>query len=194
MAGGEFSEEKLIQLLIDKDPQALEQLYQRYERPIYAFAYRIVGEEMMAEEVMQELFLRVWHSVHRYDSSKAKFSTWMFTLTRNISIDLIRKKGRRVSAQPVKDETLHSVKDTSQNVERQMEDQMLTDEIKEALQELNGEQQDVVEWIYFQGYTQQEVSETHAIPLGTVKSRSRLALRNLQKHISQSLYEGRGRT
>ncbi|SDI47826.1 RNA polymerase sigma factor [Natribacillus halophilus] len=193
MASEEPSEQQLIEQIVNKDPQALEQLYHRYERPIYAFAYRLVGEEMMAEEVMQELFLRVWNSAYRYDSDKAKFSTWMFTLTRNISIDLIRKKGRRVSDHPVEDQTLQTVKDTSQNVEEHMEDQMLADDIKEALQALNGQQQDIVEWIYFQGYTQQEVADTYAIPLGTVKSRARLALKNLQKHMAPNQKEGRGR-
>ncbi|MDO3408573.1 sigma-70 family RNA polymerase sigma factor [Saccharibacillus sp. CPCC 101409] len=175
---------RLIRRIADRDAGALEQLYDAYERSVYAFAYRLLNDAMTAEEAVQELFLRIWNNAERYDSSHGKLSTWMFALTRNISIDLIRRRSARAAAVPVEDEHLNAVVDEASDTELAVERTLEGENIRAALNELNDEQQQVIDLIYYQGLTQQEVSTRCEIPLGTVKSRVRLALKQLQRRLS----------
>ncbi|WP_426451506.1 RNA polymerase sigma factor [Paenibacillus sp. S-38] len=181
---GTLSDQELIERITARDEEALTLLYDRYEKAVYAFAYRMVQDPMMAEEVVQELFLRIWNAAARYDSSQGKLTTWMFTLTRNITIDALRKKRRRTPQQPAEPEALAFLADERADIEGEAESRWVGEEIQAALQVLNRDQKQVLEWIYYQGYTQQEVSERYAIPLGTVKSRVRLALKQLQQRLS----------
>ncbi|AFH60039.1 RNA polymerase sigma factor [Paenibacillus caseinilyticus] len=181
---GTLSDQELIERITARDEEALTMLYDRYEKAVYAFAYRMVQDPMMAEEVVQELFLRIWNAAARYDSGQGKLTTWMFTLTRNITIDALRKKRRRSPQQPAEPEALAFVADERADTEGEVESRWVGEEIQAALQVLNQDQKQVLEWIYYQGYTQQEVSERYAIPLGTVKSRVRLALKQLQQRLS----------
>ncbi len=174
---------QLMELIRQKDPAALEMLYDRYEGMIYSFAYRIVKDSMAAEEVMQELFMRIWKNAEQYDSAKGKLSTWMFTVTRNIAIDQLRKKNSGVPQQPAGSEELQQVRDTGTMTEDMVELMMVGEQVREALQELSRDQQQVVDLIYYQGLTQQEVAIRVAVPLGTVKSRVRLAMKQLQKRL-----------
>ncbi|MBO2944046.1 sigma-70 family RNA polymerase sigma factor [Paenibacillus sp. F411] len=173
----------LMQRIMEKDSAALEQLYSQYERVIYAFAYRIVQDEMAAEEVMQELFLRIWNHAERYQSEQGKLTTWMFAITRNIAIDMLRRKSARNAASPVDDEVIHLIPDESSNTEQVVESRWLGLKVSEALAELSEEQKIVVDSIYYQGMTQHEVSVQYQIPLGTVKSRVRLAMKQLQRRL-----------
>ncbi|ASS66270.1 MULTISPECIES: sigma-70 family RNA polymerase sigma factor [unclassified Paenibacillus] len=183
-------EEQLLQRIAAKDSDALEQLYDRYERPVYAFVYRIVGDVMASEEIVQELFFKVWNHAESFDLNRrtGKVSTWMFTLARNLSIDWIRKRDRRPAASG-SEEDWQGVKDP-ETTEQAAMDRLMAEHVKEALAELNEEQKRVLEWVYYGGYTQQEISELHHIPLGTVKSRVRLALRQLRKSLGEVWREG----
>jgi RNA polymerase sigma factor (sigma-70 family) len=173
----------LISRIANKDSTALEQLYTRYERPMYYFSYRILHDQMLAEEAVQELFLRIWNSAERYDHGQGKLSTWMFTLIRNIAIDLLRKKKKR-NSEPLTEEKMAVIADPSNHTESEVETKLVGEQVKAALEGLNYDQKQIMEWIYYQGLTHQEVAKVHSIPLGTVKSRVRLALRQLQKRLS----------
>ncbi|WP_037283632.1 RNA polymerase sigma factor [Saccharibacillus sacchari] len=175
---------QLIQRIADRDAGALEHLYDTYERPVYAFAYRLLNDSMAAEEAVQELFMRIWNNAGRYDSSYGKLSTWMFALTRNISIDMLRRRSARAAAIPVEDEHLNAVLDETSDTELTVERTLEGERVLAALQELGDEQQQVIDLIYYKGLTQQEVSDRYAIPLGTVKSRVRLALKQLHKRLA----------
>ncbi|CAM4475650.1 RNA polymerase sigma factor [Paenibacillus typhae] len=174
---------QLMQQIRQKDPDALEKLYDRYEQMVYSFAYRIVKDSMAAEEVMQELFMRIWKNPEQYDSAKGKLSTWMFTVTRNIAIDQLRKKSTRPPQQSADAEELQQLRDTGAMTEDMVEMLLAGEQVREALQELSRDQQQVMDLIYYQGLTQQEVAYHVAVPLGTVKSRVRLAMRQLQKRL-----------
>ncbi|GGN99054.1 RNA polymerase sigma factor [Saccharibacillus kuerlensis] len=175
---------QLIRRIADRDAGALEHLYDIYERPVYAFAYRLLNDAMAAEEAVQELFLRIWNNAERYDSSHGKLSTWMFALARNISIDMLRRRNARAAAVPVEDEQLNTVIDETSDTELAVERTLEGEQIRSALDQLGEEQQQVIDLIYYKGLTQQEVSDRCAIPLGTVKSRVRLALKQLHKRLS----------
>ncbi|MDU0204838.1 RNA polymerase sigma factor [Paenibacillus sp. MAH-36] len=180
-----ISDHELMKRIINKDADALAFLYDKYEKPIFAFAYRIVQDTMMAEEVVQELFLRVWKAAERYNSENGKLTSWMFTLTRNIAIDLLRKKQNRTMQQTMEAEQLTAIPDQGKSTEEAVLEEWRGQEIREALHGLNWDQQQVVELIYYQGYTQQEVSDQQSIPLGTVKSRVRLALKQLKERLTR---------
>lgn len=188
--GEPATDELLIQKIANRDSAALEQLYDRYERQIYSFVYRIVKDAMAAEEVVQELFIRVWNSAERLDTGEAagKISSWMFTIARNLSVDWIRKQGRK-PLEASEDGVLERVA-ASKSTEQEVEHKMLGEQMQDALRELNEEQKQVVDLIYFKGYTQQEVSLNQDIPLGTVKSRVRLALKQLRKRFETKRKEG----
>lgn len=175
---------QLIRQIAGKDAEALEQLYDAYERPMYALAYRLLNDAMAAEEAVQELFLRIWNNAERYDSSHGKLSTWMFALTRNISIDMLRRRNARAASVPVEDEYLNAIVDTASDTELAVEQTLQGESVRAALNELGEEQQQVIELIYYKGLTQQEVSDRCSIPLGTVKSRVRLGLKQLHKRLS----------
>ncbi|MFD2611803.1 RNA polymerase sigma factor [Paenibacillus gansuensis] len=174
----------LLKRIAAKDAEALEQLYDRYEKPMYSFAYRIVKDAMQAEEIVQELFFRIWNAAVNYDPSQGKVTTWMFTLTRNIAIDLLRKKENRTVKEMTEPEKMQRYADQMTDTEKQAETKWVGEEIRTALTTLNQDQQQVIEMIYFGGLTQQEVSTRHNIPLGTVKSRVRLAMKQLKSALS----------
>lgn len=187
---GTLTDQELMQRIKNRDEEALKQLYDRYERPIYSFAYRMVRDAMMAEEVVQELFLRIWNAAERYEGSNGKLTSWMFTLTRNITIDLLRKKRSRTPQQTAEADQLQWVADDRVDTAGEVEKRWMGEQVKAALQDLNRDQQQVMEWIYYQGYTQQEVADRHEIPLGTVKSRVRLALKQLGQRLGHVGKEG----
>ncbi|SFM14786.1 RNA polymerase sigma-70 factor, ECF subfamily [Paenibacillus sp. 1_12] len=181
---GLMPDQELMKRIAAKDEEALKQLYDHYEKPIYSFAYRMVRDAMMSEEIVQELFLRIWNTAERFDGTQGKLTSWMFTLTRNITIDLLRKKRSRTPQSMAEPDQLQFVADERMNTELDVEKKWVGEQVKAALDDLNEDQKKVVEWIYYQGFTHQEVSDMHAIPLGTVKSRVRLAMKQLQRHLS----------
>ncbi|MEK4061490.1 MULTISPECIES: RNA polymerase sigma factor [Paenibacillus] len=174
---------QLIERIMQKDPDALERLYDRYEQVIYSFAYRIVKDSMAAEEVMQELFLRIWKNAEHFDAAKGKLTTWMFTVTRNIAIDHLRKRSTRVPQQ-AGSESLELIQDQATMTEETARLLMAGEQVRAALRELSRDQQQVLDMIYYQGLTQQEAADLASIPPGTVKSRVRLAMKQLQKRLS----------
>jgi len=176
-------DKQLIQLIAQKDSNALEMLYDRYEQVIYSFAYQIVKDSMAAEEVMQELFLRVWNNAGQIDFGKGKLLTWMFAVTRNLAIDHLRKRSSRLPQQSADSADMGQIQDHTTLTEDIVELQMAGEQIRDALQGLSRDQQQVMDMIYYQGYTQQEVANLAAIPLGTVKGRVRLAMKQLHKSL-----------
>jgi RNA polymerase sigma-70 factor (ECF subfamily) len=176
-------DKQLIRLIAQKDSNALEMLYDRYERVIYSFAYQIVKDSMAAEEVMQELFLRVWKNAEQIDFGRGKLLTWMFAVTRNLAIDHLRKRSSRLPQQWADSESLEWIQDHTTITEDIVELQMAGEQIRDALQGLSKDQQQVMDMIYYQGYTQQEVAVLASIPLGTVKGRVRLAMKQLHKSL-----------
>ncbi|MGN7453287.1 RNA polymerase sigma factor [Paenibacillus pasadenensis] len=178
-------EEHLMLQIASRSSDALEKLYDRYEKPLYSFVYRIVKDSMAAEEIVQELFLKLWNHAEAYVSNgrSGKVSTWIFTMARNGAIDWLRKRDRRPAAggQDGMDELRDPV-----TTELTVENRMLAEQMRQALSGLSQEQQQVIEWVYFGGYTQQEIADRHDIPLGTVKSRIRLGLRQLRSQLGES--------
>ncbi|MEM8965952.1 MAG: sigma-70 family RNA polymerase sigma factor [Bacteroidota bacterium] len=164
-------------LLKEKKRSALEYLYDHYNEALYGVVFRIVQQEKIAEEVLQDTFLKIWNNIATYDSGKGRLFTWMLNIARNLAIDKVRSK--EFSYKSKTDSLENTVSTTSPDmyVEQRIKDHGLVN----LLQHLSSEQQMIVDLIYFKGYTHLEIAKEFDIPLGTVKTRLRSALGKLRK-------------
>ncbi|MGC4022366.1 MAG: sigma-70 family RNA polymerase sigma factor [Cyclobacteriaceae bacterium] len=171
-----MEEEQLVAKLKAQDRSALEYLYDHYSGALYGVVFRVIRDEDVAQETLQDAFLKIWDKIDSYDASKGKLFTWMLNLTRNLAIDKTRSKEMSKSK---KTEDLDLVVN---RIDSQEQSELHVDAIglKEVLNKLPEEQRFVIEHLYLKGFTQSEVAEEFNIPLGTVKTRTRLALNELR--------------
>ncbi len=180
----------LVDAMAAGDVYAMEVLYDRYNRAVFSFAYRILGDREVAEDILQEVFLRAWRSARKFSEGRGAFITWLLSITHNMAIDDIRRQNRRPrkaeSADPVL--MLTNVRDENPSVEEQAVLGNTRDIIRDALKTLPEAQRTAIELAYFKGLTQREIAEALDEPLGTIKTRMRLAIRKLREHLeSQGL-------
>jgi RNA polymerase sigma factor (sigma-70 family) len=143
---------------------------------LYGVIFRVVKKEGIAEEVLQDVFIKIWDKFDSYDASKGKLFTWMLNIARNQAIDKTRSKEISKEQKTSGIENVVSRIDNEEYVEQRIEGIG----VKEILKNLPEEQKFVVEYLYFQGYSQSELAEEFNIPLGTVKTRLRLAMQHLR--------------
>lgn len=171
-----ISETELVAKLQNGDQQALAYLYDHYSAALFGVVFRIVNDKNAAEETLQDVFLKIWTRIASYDSQKGKLFTWMLNIARNAAIDKIR------SAEITKQRKTKDISDFVSTVESNEIVSQFNDGIglQNVLQQLPHEQQVIIEYLYFKGYTQSELAEEKNIPLGTVKTRLRMAMQTLQ--------------
>jgi RNA polymerase sigma-70 factor (ECF subfamily) len=175
------TDEELMACLATRDIEAFESLYDRYGTLVYSTALRVVGDVHLAEDISQEVFLRIWRHPDRYEPQRGRFVTWLLSVTRNGAVDAVRSRGRRrrhelVSEQPERDLPTGDGPDPALMAELADERQR----IRRALANLPAEQRQTIEMAYFGGYTQQEIAALLSEPLGTVKTRIRLGMQKLR--------------
>ncbi|GIW14209.1 MAG: DNA-directed RNA polymerase sigma-70 factor [Tepidiforma sp.] len=158
------------------DDAALARLYDRYSRPCYGFALRMLGSESDAEEVVQETFLRAWRSAPSYDPSRASVSSWLLAITRNLCIDELRRRRRNVASAPIDDAAPLPGADRTDLAAEQAIDAAA---VRAALASLPGEQRSAIELVYYYGLTSNEVGRLLGVPPPTIRSRLRLGLLKL---------------
>ena len=169
-----FAESQIVEMLHQNDKRVIAIIYDQYAPSLYGVVFRIVQSEEVAQDVMQDAFVKVWKKGTTYNSSKGTLFTWLLNITRNTAIDKLRSAGFRNSGKNQSIDNLVYNKVSSRGTN--------PDEIgvKDLLNDLNEKYREVVDMIYFRGFTQKEVSEELNIPLGTVKTRLRIALRELR--------------
>lgn len=172
-----YSEEELVQLLRNKDQQAFSYLYDNYSAILNGTIARMVEDTGLAEDILQEAFLKIWNNFSSFDSSKGRLFTWMLNVTRNLTIDTLRSKGHKKQQLISSDE--NSVSNFTDN--SRLPEKYDSMGLKKQLQQLKPELRNLIELAYFQGYTQDEISKLTQLPLGTVKSRLRAAIIELRK-------------
>lgn len=156
------------------DQNAFAEVYDRYCGAINGVIKRFITDDDIAQDVLQDTFIKVWKNIQMYDDTKGSFFTWMLNIARNTSIDALRKlKKEGKSEIQVLETTVNSSVTVQQNVS--------TIGLRQLVDRLPAEQQTMIEYLYFKGYTQQEVADELEIPLGTVKTRSRMAMMELRK-------------
>ena len=172
-----YSEPELIQLLRQRSGHVFSYLYDNYSGALLSIIRNIVNEEELANDVLQEVFVKIWKQVDSYDSSKGRLFTWMLNIARNASIDTIRSKSFQNGRQNRElTEDVYSAGGTSETRTDQIGLRKLVHNLKEEYRVL-------VELSYFQGYTQDEIAKMLNMPLGTVKTRLRTALIQLREII-----------
>lgn len=170
------SDEELLQRIRDKDVEALEALYERYKRQGFGLAYRVTSSQEVAEEVLQDAFLAIWQRASTYDSDSGLVRPWLFSIIHHRAVDHVRRPSARKTS--VLDEAL--LVPGSQDVFSDVYARLSRDEIRGALGHLPDEQKQALELLYFGGLTFTQIAQSLDLPVGTVKSRVRLALGKLR--------------
>ncbi|RFZ91873.1 sigma-70 family RNA polymerase sigma factor [Mucilaginibacter conchicola] len=176
-----LSEEDLIQALRNREKIAVEALYDMYSASLYGVIVRIVTEEAFAEDVLQETFVKIWNSFASYSADKGRLFTWMVNIARNLSIDKVRSKDFRNQGKNQELENNVTFIDEQRNTVYNPE--LLG--IKEMVATLKPEQRAILDLVYFKGYTHVEAAEELDVPLGTIKTRLRMAIQQLRKHFNE---------
>ncbi len=173
-----YSEEQLVALLKQKNKQAFNYLYDNYSATIYGVIKRTIQDDQTAQDVLQEVFVKIWNKIESYSAERARIYTWMINIARNAAIDKLRSKGEIMNSKIQGDDTIVYNQEKDFNTEKQ------TDAIGlwKAVDELKPEYATIIHLAYHKGFTQNEISETLEIPLGTVKTRMRQAMKLLKQH------------
>ncbi len=167
-------EKHIVELLQDRNEKAISLLYDHYGDTLFGVANKVVRDEDLAQDVLQESFVKIWKKADTYDSSKAKLFTWLFRITRNTAIDKLRSTNTKTDREIQMD-----VSDVYNLGTESTKPELM--DVKDNLHKLESKYQIVLEALFFEGMTQQEASEELNIPLGTIKSRLKIGLRELKK-------------
>jgi RNA polymerase sigma-70 factor (ECF subfamily) len=184
----DLSDAELVRALAERDTSALASLYDRYGGLAYSVAFRVLGDSGLAEDTVQECFVKLWSSAAAFDPKRGSPRTWLLTMVRNRAIDKLRGRSSR-SAREIDIDTVEpapaepGASDPWNEVAFAAEQRA----VRDALARLPVEQRQAVELAYFGGYSQREIAEMTKVPLSTVKGRMRLALEKLHSYL-----EGKG--
>ena len=179
----ERDDEALLALIARRDQVALAALYDRYGMRVYALALRLLGDAQVAEEVTQDVFLRLWQRAETFQPGTSSFLAWLLAITRNRSIDEMRS--RRAVARRRESLGLTGASTIVDDPQRRVEDRLLADDVRQALAELPPAQRRAVELAIFGGLTHTEIAAALGSPLGTVKSWLRHGFQRLRAALGQ---------
>jgi RNA polymerase sigma-70 factor (ECF subfamily) len=181
----ELSDEQLMTRLSGPGVEvAISKLYDRYSRTVYGVGLKILGNRSLAEELVQDVFLKVWRSSHTFDPSRASFSTWLYRVTRSAAIDLHRKRAHKVHLIADGESHVLAARDLSATPQEVVDESWLSWRVSRALEALDEPHREVIELAYFGGLSQREISERTGVPLGTVKSRTASAFKTLRGELT----------
>lgn len=175
-----FSEAELIQALRAQDPQAFALLYDNYSGALLGILLSIVKNNEEAENLLQDSFVKAWKYIHRYDSNKGRLFTWLVTICRNTALNFLRSR-QHISKTEIREAeiSVHTHALATEPVHLEYIG------LGKAVEKLDEKHRVVINLVYFWGYTQQEAAEELGLPLGTVKTRIRMALQILRNQLSK---------
>lgn len=180
----------LLERVTARDIQAVTALYDRHSRTLYSLIHRIVRDPSEAEDVLQEVFLRVWERAETYDSALGSPMAWLVRIARNRAIDHVRARKSRPSTQPA-DETMDErLLDAAARAPTPERLTSMSEEhraLADALTRLTSDQRVLIEQAFFMGYTQSELAERFNLPLGTVKTRIRQGMLAMREHLQHQV-------
>lgn len=181
-----FDDESLIRLIAKSQDDALGELYDRYNRLVYGMAFNAVGDQALAEEITQDVFMRIWNKADTYQAEQGKVINWIAGIARNRAIDVFRHQKSRLdgSSLSLEEMPFFDLPD-SLNVESEVESKFKKQRVQQALFLLPKEQREALAMAYFRGYTHEEAAEALGQPLGTVKTRIRLGMQKLRQLLEE---------
>lgn len=174
----------LIEQLRARSTVALAELYDRFGGLVYSMAQRVVGDRGAAEEITQDVFLRCWNSIERYNSSQGTLAAWLLAIAHHRAIDELRSRRGQARNRELPVDSFPSLADT----DPAFDEAMLRDEVRASLGVLPAPQREAIELIYWRGLTRREAADELKIPLGTLHTRLRLAMEKLRSSFGR-LYE-----
>lgn len=167
-----------------RDAAALEALYERYGRPCHALARRVLNDEALAQDVVQEVFLTLWRSSERFDSERGAFASWLLAMTHHKAVDAVRREENlRKRRTPI--DVLAFTESDLPTVAEEVWAGVRRDQVRAALLTLSPPQREALALAYFGGYTQREIAGLTGLPLGTVKTRMLLGMRRLRDVLAE---------
>ncbi|HTA82555.1 MAG TPA: sigma-70 family RNA polymerase sigma factor [Bacteroidia bacterium] len=172
----EITEDELVTSLKNGDTEAFSLLYDNYSNALLGVVYRIVDDKEAAEDILQEVFVKIWQKISQYDRSKGKLFTWLINIARNAAIDSTRVKGYATKSK------IQSIDNSVRSINKQYNVSTQVDHIglRNIVEKMKPEFRVLIDKLYFEGYTQEEAAEELNMPLGTVKTRIRAAISELR--------------
>ncbi len=186
---GEMSDEALMEQLILCDRRAFEEIYDRYGDLVYSTALRVLRDPHLAEDISQEIFVRLWRKPDSYVAERGRFLTWLISVTRNRAVDEVRARGRRQRHETASLEEQEREVPAGTGDDPALNAQLAEQRriVRAALAELPPEQRQVIELAFFGGLTQKEIADRLTQPLGTVKTRIRLGMQKLRGALAPAM-------
>jgi RNA polymerase sigma-70 factor (ECF subfamily) len=181
-----LDDESLLRLIIKSNDQALSALYDRYGRLVYSIALNSLGDSSLAEEVTQDVFLRVWQRAVTYDIQQSRVVTWLASIARHRAIDILRQQRVRPESTSLSwADIVPNDPPDDQNVEDEAEWKARRQRIQQAMAQIPEEQRLALGLSYFRAMSHQEIADQLGIPLGTIKTRIRLGLQKLRQILEE---------
>ncbi|OYQ35154.1 RNA polymerase subunit sigma-70 [Flavobacterium cyanobacteriorum] len=171
-----MTQEELLPLIYKKDNKAFTLLYDMYSKSLYGIVFNIIKDKEESEDVLQEIFVKIWKNIDTYNESKGRFFTWILNIARNAAIDRLRSKSLNNNRKNLSvDNFVHILDYNSATINK-----IDAIGIKEFINKLKPKCIRLIDLLFFKGYTQQEASEELEIPLGTVKTQNRNCINELR--------------
>ena len=171
--------EFLVSQFQKKDEKAFEKLYNMYNKSMHGVIYNIVRDHEIAEEVMQDVFIKAWEKADTYNASKGRFFTWLLNISRNAAIDKTRSKAFKKTSKNLNSDYFVDILHSSENLGSKTD----TIGIKKFVDKLAEKCVKIIELLYFKGYTQKEASKELDMPIGTIKTRNRNCIQELRDSV-----------
>ncbi|MFT7352349.1 MAG: RNA polymerase sigma-70 factor (ECF subfamily) [Flavobacterium sp.] len=174
-----MTQEDILPLVLKKDDKAFTTLYDMYSKSLFSVISNLINDQEEAEDILQEVFVKIWKNIDSYNESKGRFYTWIVNIARNASIDKLRSKGHNNKQKNLSsDNFVHLIDESNKLVNR-----IDTIGIQDFVKKLKPKCIQLIELLFFQGYTQQEASDELEIPLGTVKTQNRNCINDLRNYL-----------
>ena len=173
------------------DRSAVDELYDRYSGPAFALTRRILADEVLAEDVLQDVFLSVWRDPGAFDATRGSFSSWLMTMVHHKAVDAVRREEshRRRQAR-AEDDLVLTTPTSTRDVEEEAWSRVVSDQVRGALGALPTAQREALTLAYYGGYTQREVAALTSTPLGPVKTRMLAGMRRLREELGGAVLGG----
>ncbi len=175
------ADDELLALVAEKDDRAFEELHRRYARPVLGIALRRIGDRARAEDATQETFANIWRSAGRFDPARGQATSWVYAIARNAIVDSLRRRSEPAVAHVPETAAPDPGPDTI------AENEWISWRVHRALETLPEHERSLVELAYWGGLSQSEIADRLGLPLGTVKTRTRSALRRLGDELEGDL-------
>ena len=174
-----MTQEELLPLLLRKEERAFTQLYDMYSKSLFSIITNLIKDREEAEDVLQEVFVKIWKNIDTYNQSKGRLYTWMLNIARNTTIDKLRSKGFNNSQKNLSSDNFVHLLDDSNKLTNKIDSIGLRDFVNK----LKPKCIQLIDLLFFKGFTQQEASEELSIPLGTVKTQNRMCMNDLRNFL-----------